>query len=139
MAQGGPLPNPPQAKKERTATSTPTDPKKLTGVRPVKEATMMASPPAQSSPQPTGDPAQQSASPSSYQQTYDQFSQAQSPDPNTFLQLIWPHLTSHQKDLIKALLASPQGQAAMAQSEQGEDQTGAATAGATPPQPSTPA
>jgi hypothetical protein len=94
-----------------------------------------ATDPAQApAPQPSSDPTQQGPEANSYMQAHQQFSAAQPPDPNTFLTLIWPHLTSHQKDLIKALLASPQGQQAMAQGDQAAaEQTGAA------PVPSAPA
>lgn len=127
---GGPLPNPPKSEK-KLAVTTPESQSKIKGVPPVKEASMMSpgpSDPTQAPPAQSSDPTQQSAPANSYMQAHQQFSQAQPPDPNTFLAMIWPHLTSHQKDLVKALLASPQGQQAMAQEEQGEpaEQSGGA-------------
>lgn len=43
----------------------------------------------------------------SYADTMNQFSQAEVPDPNTFLQTIWPHLTQEQQGLFSALMTQP--------------------------------
>lgn len=42
-----------------------------------------------------------------YQDTYNQFRQANPPDPNTFLKMLWPNLDPHQQSLFTELLRRP--------------------------------
>ena len=99
MASGGPLLATPIAPKKQLAAQTAADPN-ATGVQPTAGSTMPST--------------------SAYQQTMDQFNQQPQPDPNTFIAMLWPHLTSHQKDLVKALMSNPeeQGEAPGAADEQ---------------------
>lgn len=65
--------------------------------------------------------------PSAYEQTHQQFTQAQPPDPDTFLQMIWPILTSHQQDLVRTLLANPPSGAPNTDPEDSMDVSGVNT------------
>lgn len=62
---------------------------------------------------PEGNPQAYEASP--YQQAWDQFGSMMPPDPNTFLQLIWPFLDINTRHLVQRLLTNP----AAGQSSQG--------------------
>lgn len=44
---------------------------------------------------------------SPYQQAWDQFGAMMPPDPNTFLQLIWPYLDINTRHLVQRLLTNP--------------------------------
>lgn len=55
---------------------------------------------------PAGTP-QTSTQASPYQQAWDQFGAMMPPDPNTFLQLIWPYLDINTRHLVQRLLTNP--------------------------------